>query len=82
MIKAVTQYVVVCDNAFCDSILRSGVDHHSFDRREQFKRKVENQGWDGMNNNSPNSRHICPNCREIIEENLTQSTIHENFAQK
>ena len=67
MIKTVTQYVVVCDNIFCDTTMRSGVDHHSYDRKQQFKRKVELRGWGGMNDSIDPSHHLCPNCRDFSE---------------
>lgn len=65
MIKAVTQYVIVCDNAFCDSTMRAGVDFHSYDRREQFKQKARNRGWGGIVEGSDDARHICPSCRDF-----------------
>ena len=67
MIKTVTQYVVVCDNEFCDSVMRSGVDHHSSDRREQFKLKVKNRGWGGMFVEEEDPHHVCPSCRDFNE---------------
>ncbi|UCD10650.1 MAG: hypothetical protein JSU88_08125 [Nitrospinaceae bacterium] len=67
MIKAVTQYVVVCDNEFCDSTMRSGVDHHSYERREQFKFKVKNRGWAGLLVDENAARHLCPSCRDFSE---------------
>jgi len=65
MIKSVTQYVVVCDNIFCDSTMRAGVDFHSYERREQFKQKVRNRGWAGISEEQEQSRHICPSCRDF-----------------
>ena len=65
MIKAVTQYVIVCDNVFCDSTMRAGVDFHSYDRREQFKQKVRNRGWGGIAEGHEDTRHICPSCRDF-----------------
>ncbi len=65
MIKSVTQYVIVCDNAFCDSTMRAGVDFHSYDRREQFKQKVRNRGWEGIVGETDATRHICPSCRDF-----------------
>lgn len=67
MLKAVTQYVVVCDNDFCDSILRTGVDHHSYERKQQFKRKVEELGWGGLTEEDIATHHLCPNCRKFKE---------------
>lgn len=67
MIKAVTQYVVVCDNAFCDTTMRSGVDHHSYERREQFKSKVKLRGWGGVEENIDRTHHLCPSCRDFSE---------------
>lgn len=65
MIKSVTQYVVVCDNTFCDSTMRAGVDFHSYERREQFKQKVRNRGWAGISADQEDSRHVCPSCRDF-----------------
>lgn len=65
MIKSVTQYVIVCDNAFCDSTMRAGVDFHSYDRREQFKQKVRNRGWEGIVGETDDTRHVCPGCRDF-----------------
>lgn len=33
MIKSITQYVVVCDNTFCDAVVKSVVDFHSYERQ-------------------------------------------------
>jgi hypothetical protein len=65
MIKAITQYVVVCDNPFCDSTVRFGVDHHSYDRREQFKAKIRTRGWTGTEDDEDQAFHVCPSCRDF-----------------
>ncbi len=64
MIKPITQYVVVCDNTFCDSIVRSVVDFHSYDRRQQFESKIIKLGWKikQENNQTDMQKTVCPNC--------------------
>lgn len=64
MIKKVTQYVVVCDNSFCDAVVKSVVDFHSDDRRQQFERKIKNLGWEIQKDNITGEakNFICPDC--------------------
>ncbi len=64
MIKSVTQYVVVCDNSFCDSVVKSVVDFHSFDRRHQFEMKITKLGWKFQENDDRTEpqKIICPSC--------------------
>ena len=76
MIKSVTQYVVVCDNSFCDAVVRSIVDFHSYDRRQQFERKIFKLGWKTKEyeNNTKLQKIICPNCLLFTSE-LEKKTI-------
>lgn len=64
MIKSITQYVVVCDNSFCDSVVKAVVDFHSYDRREQFEGRLNKLGWkiqeEDDRGNAKN--FICPDC--------------------
>ena len=68
MIKTITQYVMVCDNPFCDSTVRFGVDHHSYDRKEQFIKKAKNRGWAPAQAENDTSSYICPSCRDFSVE--------------
>lgn len=64
MIKKVTQYVVVCDNSFCDAVVKSVVDFHSYDRQHQFEGKIKKLGWKILedDNTGEAKSFICPNC--------------------
>ena len=64
MIKSVTQYVVVCDNTFCDSVVKSVVDFHSYDRQQQFERKIKKLGWKFKMEKDQTDlpKIVCPNC--------------------
>jgi len=76
MIKSVTQYVVVCDNSFCDAVVKSIVDFHSYDRQQQFERKIKKLGWktqeDG--NKTVPQKIVCPNCLLFTSE-LEKKTV-------
>ncbi len=69
MIKAVKHYVVVCDNAFCDATMRVLVDCHSYERKEQVKRKIRNRGWGFLGEETAENgvKHICPSCKDFGE---------------
>ncbi len=70
MIKSVTQYIVVCDNSFCDAVHKSVVDFHSYDRQQQFERKIKKLGWkvrEDENKTGP-KKNICPNCLLFASE--------------
>lgn len=64
MIKKVTQYVVVCDNSFCDAVVKSVVDFHSHERQQHFERKIQKLGWKMQENNNDEAeqKNICPDC--------------------
>ncbi len=70
MIKCVTQYVVVCDNSFCDAIVKGVVDFHSDDRRKQFESKVRKLGWkiQESKNEVEAPKFICPDCLQFSSE--------------
>ena len=61
MIKSVTQYIVVCDNSFCDAVHKSVVDFHSYDRQQQFEGKIKKLGWkvrEDENKTGPKKRYL------------------------
>jgi len=65
MIKTITQYVVICDNAFCDMSARIVVDFHSDNRRKFFEKKFEALGWVFLEEPDDGGypKVICPSCR-------------------
>ncbi len=70
MIKKITQYLVICDNSFCDSIVKSVVDFHSYERQQQFEMKIKSLGWkiqEGSNEMGPQN-FICPDCLLFTSE--------------
>jgi hypothetical protein len=70
MIKTATQYVVICDNNFCDVSTRIVVDTHSDNRREFIKKKLEMLGWScfEQHDQEGTQKMICPNCGVFIAE--------------
>jgi len=70
MIKTITQYVVICDNAFCDMSTRIVVDIHSDNRRKFFDKKLKSLGWICLEEPDDGgcSKVICPSCGVFISE--------------
>ncbi len=70
MIKTITQYVVVCDNTFCDSVVRAVVDFHSHDRRLQIEKRIDKLGWKIQEdkNEVGGQKLICPDCLLFTSE--------------
>lgn len=70
MIKSITQYVVVCDNSFCDAVIKAVVDFHSYERKLQFERKIIKLGWKVQDDiiEASGQTFICPDCLLFTSE--------------
>ncbi len=70
MIKCITQYVVVCDNSFCDAVVKAVVDFHSYERRQQFEKKLCKIGWKIQveENEIEEHKFVCPDCLQFTSE--------------
>jgi len=77
MIKSITQYVVFCDNSFCDAVDKSVVDFHSYDRQQQFEKKIKKLGWKVREdeNKTGQQKNICPSCLLFTLELEKKTTV-------
>ncbi|MFQ5449604.1 MAG: hypothetical protein ACE5E9_03195 [Nitrospinaceae bacterium] len=75
MIKEVTQYLVICDNPFCDTTLRASVDHHSYERRQQFIQKIKYRGWECKSESNRPTAYLCPSCKHDNEKHPSRENL-------
>lgn len=70
MIKTVTEYVAICDNTYCNSVINSVVDFHSDGRRQRFELQIMKLGWkfEEDKNSTVLPKIICPNCLLFTSE--------------